>query len=44
MATIGSMVHIKPSSLSVKLNVPFLAFWLSYLAGVGMFFLGYVLS
>jgi hypothetical protein len=43
METADSMLHVYTSSPSRKINVPFLAFWISYLALVSMF-LGYLTS
>jgi hypothetical protein len=41
MDTTDSMLHVYSSSPSRKINLPFLAFWISYLALVSIF-LGYV--
>ena len=43
METTASMNYVKTPSRSEKINVPFLAFWASYLALVSMF-LGYVIT
>ena len=43
MATTASIVDVRPLSRSGKLNVPFLAFWVTYFALVSVI-LGYVIG
>ena len=43
MDTTASIGYLKTSPRSAKINVSFLAFWVSYLALVGVF-VGYLLS